>query len=68
MAVVSEYEQLGSRYSHNILIDCSETSVKVIDATNVLDIILLDGHTKGVRAVTWHPTGLFLVKLPVLTC
>ena len=40
----------------------SETIVKVIDLDDTTKIKLLDGHKKGVRGVSWHPSEALIVS------
>ncbi|KZT71046.1 hypothetical protein DAEQUDRAFT_750176 [Daedalea quercina L-15889] len=46
----------GSR----IAVTSDETIVKVIDLDDSTNVVLLNGHTKAVRKVTWHPSGSLL--------
>lgn len=39
---------------------CSEFSVKIVDIEDNSKIILLSGHTSGVRTATWHSSGTLL--------
>lgn len=41
----------------------SDKAVKVIDLQDTKKIVLLEGHSKGVRRATWHPSGTLLVRL-----
>jgi len=45
------------------LIDNSELFIKVIDAEDNTRVEKLEGHSKGVRRVTWDPTSMYLVSL-----
>jgi len=40
----------------------SELEVKIINFSNITNIQKLEGHRKGVRRATWHPSGKFLVR------
>lgn len=44
--------------SHN-----SDKPVKVIDLQDTKKIVLLEGHSRGVRRAAWHPSGTLLVRL-----
>lgn len=46
-----------------MLIDNSELFIKVIDAEDNTIVEKLEGHSKGVRRVTWDPTNMYLVSL-----
>jgi chromosome transmission fidelity protein 4 len=38
----------------------SELSVKLVDIEDNTKIIILNGHKRGVRKATWHPSGSLL--------
>lgn len=40
----------------------SELEVKIINLRDITNIQKLEGHRKGVRRATWHPSGVFLVR------
>jgi WD40 repeat protein len=39
-----------------------ESSVRIFELEDKNKVRLLEGHTKGVRRVTWHPSGSLLVR------
>jgi WD40 repeat protein len=41
----------------------SDKPVKVIDLQDTKKIVLLEGHSRGVRRAAWHPSGTLLVRL-----
>ncbi|KAI6033002.1 hypothetical protein F5J12DRAFT_946238 [Pisolithus orientalis] len=43
-----------------VAIATDETTVKVVDINDITNVILLDGHKKCIRKVTWHPSGNLL--------
>ncbi len=36
--------------------------MKLVDMNETTNIKLLEGHTRGVRCATWHPSGTLLVR------
>lgn len=42
----------------------SEPIVKIINLEDTTDIKALNGHSRGVRRATWHPSGSILVSIP----
>ena len=46
----------------NYCLVLSETVVKVIDLDDTTKVKILDGHTRGVRGVSWHPSGSIVVR------
>ncbi|PCH43744.1 hypothetical protein WOLCODRAFT_122518 [Wolfiporia cocos MD-104 SS10] len=43
-----------------IAVTSDETTVKIIDFEDTTNVMVLKGHTKAVRRVTWHPSGSLL--------
>ncbi|KAI0727995.1 hypothetical protein C8Q72DRAFT_974843 [Fomitopsis betulina] len=43
-----------------IAVTSDEPIVKVIDLEDTTNVVLLEGHTKAVRKITWHPSGSLL--------
>ncbi|CCM06867.1 uncharacterized protein FIBRA_09175 [Fibroporia radiculosa] len=43
-----------------IAVTSDETTVKLIDLEDTTKIVVLQGHSKAVRKVTWHPSGSLL--------
>ncbi|KAH9946996.1 hypothetical protein B0H21DRAFT_741281 [Amylocystis lapponica] len=43
-----------------VAVTSDETSVKLIDIQDTTKIVVLKGHSKAVRKVTWHPSGSLL--------
>ena len=64
VAVASEYVLVVRiRYSMGLKIHCcSETAIKVIDLEDTTKMMILKGHSKAVRRVSWHPSGTLLVR------
>jgi WD40 repeat protein len=48
------------------LILSSELEIKVIDLKDPTNIKKLEGHRKGVRKATWHPSGTILVRFLIV--
>ncbi|EKM80549.1 hypothetical protein AGABI1DRAFT_126609 [Agaricus bisporus var. burnettii JB137-S8] len=46
----------------NIAVASDELFIKLIDAEDTTDVQQLQGHTKGVRQVSWDPTSNFLTS------
>lgn len=46
----------------------SDKAVKVIDLLDTKKIILLEGHSRGVRRAAWHPSGTLLVRPHLQFC
>ena len=44
----------------------SDKAVKVIDLRDTKKIVVLEGHSRGVRRAAWHPSGALLVRLSPL--
>lgn len=61
VAVTSEYASTHLNKFIKLIRDNSELTVKVVDLDDTLKIKILKGHTRGVRKVTWHPSGSLLV-------
>jgi hypothetical protein len=40
----------------------SETAVKVIDVRDTKKIQMLEGHERGIRALSWSPDGQLVVR------
>lgn len=59
----SELISRSCQYSFLNLLS-SELSVRVVSLEDTSKISLLGGHTRGVRRVTWHPSGTFVVCSP----
>ncbi|KAL5507206.1 MCL1 [Sanghuangporus vaninii] len=43
-----------------VAVASDETVVKIIDLDETTNVKLLEGHRKGVRSATWHPSGTLL--------
>ncbi|KAF4598005.1 hypothetical protein EYR38_006399 [Pleurotus pulmonarius] len=43
-----------------VAVASDELSVKLVNMEDIMQVTLLEGHTRGVRSVTWHPSGELL--------
>jgi len=43
--------------------DVSELSVKIVDMEDIIRVCVLDGHARGVRKATWHPSAPLVVRV-----
>lgn len=50
-------------YTDVLMWDVSELSVKVVDMEDIIRVCVLDGHTRGVRKATWHPSAPLVVRV-----
>ena len=70
MAVASECVRLHVLYGlalypvfiHDFFLH-SETTIRIIDIEDPLKIQILQGHKRGVRNVSWHPSEDLLVRI-----
>ncbi|KAF9653225.1 WD40 repeat-like protein, partial [Thelephora ganbajun] len=47
-------------HSKRIAVTSDDKAVKVIDLKDTKGIVLLEGHSRGVRRAAWHPSGILL--------
>lgn len=40
-----------------------ELHIKIFETNDLLKVTSLNGHKKGVRAITWDPSGSILVRV-----
>ena len=45
-----------------MLLSLSEACAKIIDVRDTSKIQILEGHTKAIRALTWSPSGQYVVR------
>lgn len=64
VAVASEYVIMQPLWRNTEVTSTtySETAIKIIDLEDTTKMMLLKGHSKAVRRVSWHPSGALLVS------